>query len=611
MNPNSDRNVGSGNTVTDIMLRPYQAKALAQILACRDRGLRRVLTIMPTGTGKTTLFSALVGKIHEEMGRPSLVLAHRRELLEQAQKRIQTQNRALQVLLDSERKIGDPFDVVVGSVQSLGRKGTVRMDDLKEEGIGVGCLIIDEAHHAAADTYQNVMRGIGSYEGDCFTVGVTATPHRMDNRPLHGEEEAIFEEVAFTYTLRDAIQDGWLADLKGYRIATGVDLSKVRVVHGDYSAKQLQDAVNTESRNRTAFENWVQKAKDRKTIVFCTGVEHAKTVAELFRQEGFKAESVDGSMSSDERARIMQRFSMGITQVLTNVEIATEGFDVPDVSCVLLLRPTKSWALFCQMIGRGLRVLPNTIEGLPDASARREQIFKSAKPDCVVIDVVDNGKRAKMPTEDPDEQPSLAAVVGLPQDLDLEGHTLLEAMQKWEQVDPRAKAVLFRRNINFDELDQTLTAVDMLAELTPPDEVISSSRNAWMKIGMGKYLLACGSSKTEAHRMAMIEEDALGFFHLSLSSESRQPQDFPLSRDLPEAFRIADSRIKETWPFIAGFTTASNRWRQGSVTPQQKEELKTLGVEDAVLAMLDNAGQAWTLLELKRKERHRPEVRLA
>jgi hypothetical protein len=331
----------------------------------------------------------------------------------------------------------------------------------------------------------------------------------------------------------------------------------------------------------------------------------------MFRQEGFTAESVDGSMSSDERARIMQRFSMGITQVLTNVEIATEGFDVPDVSCVLLLRPTKSWALFCQMIGRGLRVLPNTIEGLPDASARRERIFKSTKPDCVVIDVVDNGKRAKMPTEDPDEQPSLAAVVGLPQDLDLEGHTLLEAMQKWEQVDPRAKAVLFRRNINFDELDQTLTAVDMLAELTPPDEVIDSSRNAWMKIGMGKYLLACGSSKTEAHRMAMIEEDALGFFHLSLSSESRQPQDFPLSRDLPEAFRMADSRIKETWPFIAGFTTASNRWRQGSVTPQQKEELKTLGVEDAVLAMLDNAGQAWTLLELKRKERHRPEVRLA
>ncbi|MBI1331412.1 MAG: DEAD/DEAH box helicase [Armatimonadetes bacterium] len=589
----------SRDAVAKILLRPYQAKAMGQIFACRDRGLKRVLAVLPTGTGKTTLFSALIGEIYRESKASTLVLAHRRELLEQAANRIHLQNPKLSVDIEGNLKNRpEKQNVLVGSVQSLGRENTTRLGEWKP-----GCLIIDEAHHAPADSYQNVMRSVGAYDGGCFTVGVTATPHRMDNRPLHGEEEAIFEEVAFTYTLREAIADGWLADLKGFRVATGVDLSRVRIVHGDYSSKQLQEAVNTESRNRTAFENWVNIAKERKTIVFCTGVEHAKSVAELFRLEGFTAESVDGSMKLDERSKIMSRFATGRIQILTNVEIATEGFDVPDVGCVLLLRPTKSWALFCQMIGRGLRVLPNTIEGLPDADARRDRISRSDKSDCIVIDVVDNGKKLSGPKpEKEDEAPSLSAVVGLPPDFDLEGHSLLEAMQKWDQLDPRAQAMMFRRNVNFDELDNSLTAVDLIAELTPPDEIIGVSRNAWMKVGDGRYLLACGSSRLEGHRMAAIEEDALSFYHLVLTSASREPMEFELGRDLQDAFHVADRRIKDIWPFTNGLTLANTRWRNNAVTQDQKDELRRMGVEETVLAMLDTAGQAWTLMELKKRE---------
>ena len=592
--------MSDARSTVDVLLRPYQAKALAQVLACKDRGLSRVMVIMPTGTGKTTLFSALVGEFHRQYDQGSLVLAHRRELLDQASARISLQNPGIDVLIEGAgSRLLEMPRVVVASVQSIGRPDSKRLEAFKP-----GCLIIDEAHHSAADGYQNVMRRFGAYDEQCFTVGVTATPHRMDNRPLHGDEEAIFQEVAFTYTLKDAISDGWLADLKGYRVATGVDLSKVRVVHGDYSAKALQDAVNTEARNKTAFENWEQIAKHRKTIVFCTGVEHATDVATMFRENGFTAESVNGKMGPEERSAIMKRFSEGRTQVLTNVEIATEGFDVPDVSCVLLLRPTKSWALFCQMIGRGLRVLPNTIEGLADASARRSAIHNSGKSDCIIIDVVDNGKRVSTPKPtDEDAAPSLSAVVGLPPDLDLEGHTLLEAMQKWDKLDPRSQAVMFKRSINFDELDETLTAVDIVSELTLPEEVSDSSRNAWMKVGDGRYLLACGSSKTEEHRMAILECDALGFFHLTLSSASRLPQNFECGDDMLRSFKIADRHVKELWPFIAGYTSASTQWRQDRVTDDQRKELKTLGVDETVLAMLDNAGQAWTLLELKRRER--------
>lgn len=587
-------------TAPEVMLRPYQAKALGQILACKDRGLKRVLAVMPTGTGKTTLFSSLIGEFHREHGAPCLVLAHRRELLEQAAARVKKQNPELLVAIEKQLKNGATTeDVIVGSVQALGRESSKRLERWLP-----GCLIIDEAHHAAAETYQQVMRTVGAYEGDCFTVGVTATPHRMDNKPLHGEEEAIFEEVAFTYTLKEAVADGWLSDLRGFRVATGVDLSKVRIVHGDYSSKQLQDAVNTESRNRTAFENWCQISKDRKTIVFCTGVEHAKSVAELFRSEGFTAESVDGSMGGEERAGIMRRFADGRTQVLTNVDIATEGFDVPDVSCVLLLRPTKSWALFCQMIGRGLRVLPNTIEGVPDASARRKRIADSEKPDCIVIDVVDNGKKVRAPKEDeePEKTPSITGLIGLPDEFDLEGNTLLEAMQKWDKLDPRAQALLFRRHVDFEALDNALTAVDLLSELTPPDEVLGVSRNAWMKVGDGRYLLACGSSKLEEHRMAAIEEDALGFYHLILTSSSREPMECEVGRDLTNAFQRADARIREVWPFTRGLTLAATGWRNNPISAEQREQLRELNVEETVVSMLDTAGQAWTLLELKRRE---------
>lgn len=584
--------------VTDILLRPYQAKALGQVLACKDQGLNRVLVVMPTGTGKTTLFSALIGQLCKRKSDEGLVLAHRRELLEQAAARISLQNPKLRVGIEAKNQKERP-QIMVGSVQALGRKESLRLDGFRPKS-----LIIDEAHHAAADTYQNVMRSVGAYDGSCFTVGVTATPHRMDNRPLHGEEEAIFEQVAFTYTLKEAISDGWLADLKGYRVATGVDLSKVRIVHGDYSAKALQDAVNTESRNRTAFEHWTQVAQERKTIIFCTGVEHAQSVAEMFKNEGFAAEYVHGGMKPDERAGIMRRFANGKTQILSNVEIATEGFDVPDVGCVLLLRPTKSWALFCQMIGRGLRVLPNTIEGIPDSTARRDKIRGSGKPDCLVIDVIDNGKRVVMPKEGAEEEknPSLTGLVGLPEEFDLEGRTLTEAMDSFDKLDPRAQALLFRRNVSFDDLDNTLVAVDLLAELMPPFEVMDNSRNAWMKVGDGRYLLACGSSKHEEHRMAAIEEDALGYWHLILSSASMDPAETPLGRDLSDAFRHADIRIRQIWPFTSGLTLSSTQWRNRPITGEQQTELRQLGIEETVLAMLETSGQAWTLIELKKRE---------
>ncbi len=583
-----------------VVLRPYQARALAQLLACRDQGLKRVLVVMPTGTGKTTLFSALIGSHHQGKTQRSLVLAHRRELLDQAYRRIGLQNDHLDIAIEGAgRSLRGDADVVVGSVQSLGRPTSTRLGDFDPS-----LVIIDEAHHAAASTYQQAMQRFGCYEEDTFTVGVTATPHRMDNRQLHGTDEAIFQDIAFTYSLREAIQEGWLADVRGYRVATGIDLSRVRVQHGDYNARQLQQAVNTEERNEAAYMHWAEVAKDRRTIVFCSGIEHAEDVAELFRARGVDCESVNGSMPTQQRDAIMQRFGSGRTQVLTNVDIATEGFDLPEVSCVLMLRPTQSWALYTQMIGRGLRVLPNTIDGLIDADARRESVSRSDKPDCIIIDIVDNGEKVAIPKEPGQEKPSLAAVVGLPTDFDLEGHSLDEALKKWDDLLPAGRALLFRRPTKYEDLGATLTAVDILAELSTPESVAQTSRNAWMKVGDGVYLLPCGTGLDDTERTAKIVCDTLGRYHLELAADN-QPQgpSFDLGEDLSRVFAMADRKVQEHWPFSRGYTSARGLWRQERVTERQRNELRELGVEANVVELVETAGQAWNLIELHRRSK--------
>lgn len=581
-----------------VVLRPYQARALAQVLACRDQGLKRVLVVMPTGTGKTTLFSSLIGSHHQRLDSKSLVLAHRRELLDQAYRRIGLQNDQLDVAIEGAGKsLRGDADVVVGSVQSLGRPNSSRLGEFNP-----GLVIIDEAHHAAASTYQQAMERFGCYGDDTFTVGVTATPHRMDNRQLHGTDEAIFQDIAFTYSLREAITDGWLADVRGYRVATGIDLSRVRVQHGDYNARQLQQAVNTEERNDAAYMHWADVAKDRRTIVFCSGIEHAEDVAQLFRDRGIDCESVNGSMPSVQRDAIMARFASGRTQVLTNVDIATEGFDLPEVSCVLMLRPTQSWALYTQMIGRGLRVLPNTTDGLVDADARRASVAKSDKPNCIIIDIVDNGDKVAIPKEPGQEKPSLAAVVGLPTDFDLEGHSLDEALRKWDDLLPAGRALLFRRPTKYEDLGATLTAVDILAELSTPESVAQTSRNAWMKVGDGVYLLPCGGGAGEAERTAKIICDTLGRFHLELAAENQiEGHPIDLGEDLVRAFAIADRKVQERWPFSRGFTSQRGLWRKEGVTERQRHELRELGVDSNVIELVETAGQAWNLIELNRR----------
>ncbi|RYG35949.1 DEAD/DEAH box helicase [bacterium] len=589
-----------------ITLRDYQRQALQSVLAARDRGLHRVMVVIPTGGGKTTLFTALAGEFYRQYNEKTLIVAHRQELLDQAANRVRLMCPHLEVGVEGGDRHADPdCDVVVAGVQSIGRPESNRL-----KGFHPGLLIMDEGHHAPADTWQNVMRRFGSYEGTCFTLAVTATDHRMDNRPLHGEADAIFEDVVFRYPLRQAVADGWLVDLRGFRVATGVDISGVRSTLGDYNQAQLARAVNTEERNTTAYLHWSDVAKERRTIVFCVDVQHAQDVAELFRDRGVSSEHIDGTMKPDVRQGILDRFQSGETQVLVNVEIATEGFDAPECGCVLMLRPTQSWALYAQMAGRGVRTLPKVVDGLDTPQERRDAVRNSAKPDCLVIDVVDVSQKFTLqaPPEEGAEPPkkektpiaSAAGLVGLPPEFDLQGRSVFDAIDFVEELPPRKRAELFKRPIAFDELSTVLSEVDLLKELSMPEEIVGASRLAWLKIGDGEYHLPCGRSSSETNRYARIREDELGRWTLYLKSDLMDYGAIQLGDDLAKAFDNADRMVHMTWPDCGAIVRADAGWREAPPTDRQRATLTALGVDDATMALVATRGQARALIEQRK-----------
>jgi len=593
--------------VPSIVLRDYQQKALAAVLAAKDRGLNRVMVVMATGCGKTTVFASLIDQFERSYAAPSLVLAHRQELLTQAAARVASFSPRLQVGIEGGgQSAPTECQVVVAGVQSVGRPDTKRLDWFHP-----GLMIIDEGHHTPADTYQIAMRRFGSYDGSCFTLGVTATDHRMDNKPLHGAAGAIFEDVVFRFGLRDAVREGWLVDLKGFRVATDVDLSSIKSVGGDYNQGQLARAVNTEERNYTAYRHWREVAGERRTIIFCVDVQHAKDVAEMFRSHHVGAEHVDGTMKMEQREGILGRYSRGKTQVLVNVDIATEGFDAPATDCVLLLRPTQSWALYCQMVGRGLRTLGGTVDGYDTAQARRQAIANAPKGDCIVIDVVDASKEFGLsapPDKDeeapkPKEKPapaSLAGLVGLPPEFDLQGNSLFAAAERVEELEPAKRGALFRRQTNWDDLSTVLSEVDLIKELSIPEEIVGVSGLAWMKIGDGEYWLPCGDSTFEKNRAATIHTDELGRMTVELRSSSMPPMHVPLGDDLQPAFDEADRLIRMTWADAGRIVKADARWREKPPSDRQKEILKSLGVSDRDIELLETMHQARSLIERRR-----------
>jgi superfamily II DNA or RNA helicase len=543
-------------------LRPYQKNCVDAVLAARKRGRRRVLYVQATGLGKTVAFCNIVDQLVRSERRPALVIAHRDELLDQASRRMLADCPGFSVQIEAgTRKANPRAHVVVSSVQTLGRKESKRLAWL--EKVSPSVIICDEAHRAAAQSYGNVFERFGAFDGRSFLVGCTATPKRFDRKALTGEHGAVFEEQVFDYGIRDGINDGYLCPIRGFRVVSDVDLGSVKQTAGDFNQGDLASAVDVKPRTKRAIDHWFEVANGRKTIVFCASVEHAHHAAEAWQERGITAECIHGELHRETRKAILRRFATGETQVVTNVECLTEGFDQPDVSCIVMLRPTQSWGLYMQMAGRGTRLAPG-------------------KSDCLIIDVVDNCKKHSLAT--------VPALLDLPPGLDLQGHSLTEAADKIDSVGAQAAVLQDANPDTFDDILTMLQDVDLFARVDPPVEVENNSDLNWLSVP-GGYYLSCGDG-----RSARLTQDALGDYRLTLQdSESFEDLEWVVGENPEVALPGADRIVLDQWPQAIGVVRRGARWRMEPPTEKQIGVLRRAGYSMTAIAALSK-GKASSLI---------------
>ena len=325
-----------------MQLRPYQREAVEAIREAWG-SVRKTLLVLPTGCGKTIVFC----KVTEERVRAGgrvLILAHRGELLEQAAAKLEAATGLRCALEKAESScLGTWYRVVVGSVQSLQQP-----QRLAEFDRGYfDTIIVDEAHHALSEGYQRVL---AHFDG-ASVLGVTATPDRGDMRNL-GQ---FFESLAYEYTLPRAIREGYLCPIRALTLPLRLDIAGVGTQNGDYKAGELGTALDPYLHNIAA--EMEHRCRGRKTVVFLPLIATSQKFREILNTETtLRAAEVNGESSN--RAEVLRDFEAGAYDVLCNSMLLTEGWDCPPVDCIIVLRPTKIRALYCQMVGRGTRLSP-------------------------------------------------------------------------------------------------------------------------------------------------------------------------------------------------------------------------------------------------------------
>lgn len=344
--------------MTVLRLRDYQEQCLAKVLERFREKPERLLAVLPTGAGKTVIFSALCERWRNEHsgGRwPTLVLVHRDELIHQTVEKLHMIAPALRVGVVKASRNETDADVIVGSVQTLARA------DRRAALPRVGLVIVDEAHHAVAESYQTIIRECGGWEGTPV-LGVTATPSRGDSQGLG----KVWQEIVFRRATEWMIAKGYLVDVRCLTVdVPGYDLSGVGLSGGDLAARGVENALQASNAADEVAKRYVEHASDRQGVIFTPGVPSAQWFAEAFRDNGITAEVIVGSTPTEERRAIYDRVRSGEVQVLSSAMVLTEGFDMPQLSCAVIARKTKSQGLFVQMAGRVLR--PSRVTGKRDA----------------------------------------------------------------------------------------------------------------------------------------------------------------------------------------------------------------------------------------------------
>ena len=348
-------------------LRPYQEEAIRAVQRDWADGLTDVLVTAATGTGKTETFLALLA---EELGRDqkarALILCHRRELIEQPLERLWL--RFPEMALQSGMVMADRNEtdkrIIAATVQTLADPG--RVDAILRHG-AIGYLVRDEAHRAVTPTDMAILERLRFANPQMKHLGVTATPIRADGKGL----KVVYQKESYHYGIREAVKGGALVPPRWLAIQTGISLANVSQHDGDYSNSGLADVFETANCFDLVVESHRKYADGRQAMAFTPSVAGAYDLARRFTEAGYPAGAADGTTARNDRAGVLRDFRAGRLSVLVNCMLWTEGIDVPNVSCIHQVRPTRSDGAYVQMIGRGLRTAP----GKSDCVAEGQRVL--------------------------------------------------------------------------------------------------------------------------------------------------------------------------------------------------------------------------------------------
>lgn len=365
----------------DITLRDYQQLAKEKIF-CKWNLVDNILYQMPTGTGKTRLFTSIIRDIsiwglRHNINYRILIIAHRSELIEQSSRSLDKYRIKHGVLAGTMKDKRDLTQAIqVASIQTITHPANQCMiDDLKFDFI-----IIDEAHHAVANSYQKLWE----YCPDAKKLGVTATPWRMNNSGF----AQIFDVYIPSMSIKDFIQKGWLATYQYYSIPISSELVKsiesIREfdIEGDYKNSALVEVCDTSKIRAQLYDSYEKNVLGKKGIIYSISREHSEHICLQYRSRGVAIENIDSKTPAKVREKVIQAFRNGEIDIIVNVDIFSEGFDCPDIEFIQLARPTKSLVKYIQQVGRGLR--------------------KNGDKKCIILDNVGMYSRFGLPDEDRD-----------------------------------------------------------------------------------------------------------------------------------------------------------------------------------------------------------------
>ncbi|KAH8705925.1 putative DEAD/DEAH box helicase [Talaromyces proteolyticus] len=580
LSANATINLQGDNPPSSIQLRDYQEESIQAVLGHIDKGYNRLGLSLATGSGKTIVFTQLIGRIPPRNGTADqcLIIAHRKELVEQAAHhcRLAYPDKTVEIEMGPTKASG-AADITIASIRSLASNNRIEKFDPDRFKL----VLVDEAHHIVASQYREVLDYFGLNEASKNApalVGVSATFFRFDGLRLG----SAIDYIVYHKDYIDMIGDKWLSDAVFTTVKTNVDLSRVaKDSSGDFMTKALSEAVNIATVNNLTVRSWLTNAGDRKsTLVFCVDTEHVRELTHTFRTHGIDARYITATTTRQIRNKELEGFKNREFPVLLNCGLFTEGTDIPNIDCVVLARPTRSKGLLIQMIGRGLRL-------------------HEGKKNCHIIDMVSTLNTGVMST------PTL---FGLDPEEALAKESVREIRERKENGDPSLLETSSNgaKPLTDDNVDVTFTTYDSIFDLLRDEKtdrhIRSLSHNAWVRVDSDRYILGEKSGWITIDKSEDVQDGPFVVKYVQkikndISGRTilTRPRVIARAPDLEQAAHGADT-------FAASHMSSnairiSEAWRQAAATPKQLTLMNRMNIRDRIIRPKDvTRGQAADML---------------